>query len=297
MRYLSFQGTISQYRGFLHRVFGLRIIIILFSIAGIISVYKFIKFRKVDLFLPGLIVLSTILSQPFIFGGEARTVAPIILFLNYVITTFLFDLNIIINKKSSLSEGNKVFFISFYDTKFYMILILVPFFFLTYFFLSALLNKNNFFEKNIANNISCPTGYEPKLILFNKQSGFFINSSGKKILSEQKDFSDYLDYVANLAIILYKFGANVSIKGLTFNEILERDKFKILTPFLTFIDTRTATPSDRDNSLLALLGQQYLANGGFFINPINAKTGKTEVIVILKEDMVHKGMNKLITCL
>ena len=285
--------------GFLHiEFFGLRVIIILlFSIAGIISVYKFIKFRKIDLFLPGLIVLSTILSQPFIFGGEARTAAPIILFLNYVIITFLFDLNIIINKNKSLSEGNKVFLISFYDTKFYIILILVPFFILTYFFLSGLLNKNNFFEKNIANNINCPTGYQPKLILFNKQSGFFINSSGKKILSEQKDFSDYLDYVANLAIIHYKFGADVSIKGLTFNEILERDKFKFLTPFLTFTDTRLATPSERDNSLLALLGKQYLANGGFFINPINVKTGKTEGIVILKENMVHNGMNKLITCL
>ena len=97
--------------GFLHiEFFGLRVIIILlFSIAGIISVYKFIKFRKIDLFLPGLIVLSTILSQPFIFGGEARTSAPIILFLNYVIITFLFDLNIIINKNKSLSERNKVF--------------------------------------------------------------------------------------------------------------------------------------------------------------------------------------------
>ena len=100
-----------------------------------------------------------------------------------------------------------------------------------------------------------------------------------------------------MAIIHYKFGAEVSIKGLTFNEILERDKFKLLTPFLTLIDTRTATPSERDNSLLALLGQQYLANGGFFINPINAKTGKAEGIVILKYDMVHKGMNKLIICL
>ena len=40
-------------------------------------------------------------------------------------------------------------------------------------------------------------------------------------MSEQKDFSNYLDYVANLAIIQYKFGADVSIKGLTFNEILD----------------------------------------------------------------------------
>ena len=116
-------------------------------------------------------------------------------------------------------------------------------------------------------------------------------------MSEQKDFSDYLDYVANLAIIQYKFGAEVSIKGLSFNEILERDKFKLLTPFLTFIDTRLATISERDNRLLALLGKQYLANGGFFINPINAKTGKTEGIVILQDNMVHNGMNKLITCL
>ena len=285
--------------GFLHiEFFGFRVIILLlFSLAGIISFYKFIKFRKIDLFLPGLIFLSALLSQPFIYGGEARTAAPIILFLNYVIITFLFDLNIVINKNKSLSEETKVFFISFYDTKFYMVLILVPSFILTYFFLSALLNKKNFFEKNITNNISCPAGYSPKLILFNRQSGFFINSSGKKILSEQKDFANYLDYIANLAIIHYKFGAEVSIKGLTFNEILERDKFKILTPFLTLIDTRTATHSERDNSLLALLGQQYLANGGFFINPINVKTGKPEGIVILKDNMVHKGINKLIICL
>ena len=117
-----------------------------------------------------MIVLSTILSQPFIFGGEARTAAPIILFLNYVIATFLFDLNIILIKISPCQKEIK-FFYKLLWYKLYIILILVPFF-LTYFFLSALLNKNNFFEKNIANNISCPTGYEPKLILFNKQSDF-----------------------------------------------------------------------------------------------------------------------------
>ena len=285
--------------GFLHiEFYGLRVIILLlFLISGFISIYKYIKFRKIDLVLPGVIVLSTILSQPFIFGGEARTAAPVILFLNYVIIIFLFDLNKIINKNKPLLEGRKELLISFYDTKFYTILSIIPFFILTFFFLSALLLENNFFKKNITNNINCPTGYEPKQILFNKESGFFINSSSKKILPEQKDFSKYLDYIANVAIIHNKFGAEVSIKGLTFSEILDKDEFKLLNPFFTLMDSRLAIFSARQDSLLGVLGQQYLSDGGFFINPFNMKTGKTEGIVILKENMVNKGINKLIISL
>ena len=63
------------------------------------------------------------------------------------------------------------------------------------------------------------------------------------------------------------------------------------------MDTRLAITSARQDSLLGVLGQQYLSDGGFFINPFNMKTGKTEGIVILKENMVNKGINKLIICL
>ena len=84
--------------GFLHiEFFGLRVItLLLFSLAGIISIYKYIKFKKIEMLLPGLIFLSTLLSQPY-FCGEARTTSDYI-FLNHVIISFFINLNIKVEK-------------------------------------------------------------------------------------------------------------------------------------------------------------------------------------------------------
>ena len=51
------------------------------------------------------------------------------------------------------------------------------------------------------------------------------------------------------------------------------------------------------NDILKTLGNQYLAGGGYFINPINKSSNKLEGLVILKKDMFKKGFNHLHICL
>ena len=89
-----FEERYHNTAGFLHIEFYLiRIFILfLFTVGGILSIYQFIRHKKYDLSLFGLLFLSVILSQPFLYGGEARTAATVILYLNYIVIFGLFNL-------------------------------------------------------------------------------------------------------------------------------------------------------------------------------------------------------------
>ena len=93
------------------------------------------------------------------------------------------------------------------------------------------------------------------------------------------------------------YDSAITFNGLSKNELLKLDKFKFLTPVFTFTDTRQLARFKRKNSIFQTLGNQYLRDGGFFINPINKELGNKEGLVILKEEMVKEGLNSLYTCL
>ena len=103
--------------------------------------------------------------------------------------------------------------------------------------------------------------------------------------------------MADIAVIHNKFGMEMSLLGLSEDETLERDKFKFLSSIFNLIDTRLLVFTERQDRLLGVLGNQYLNEGGFFINPIDLTSGKKEGIIILKKNMVNRGFNKLDTCL
>ena len=244
-----------------------------------------------------MVVLFTLLSQPLIFGGEARTASPVILFLNYVLVKFAFDCIKKINTKKNILVKDNASLIRFYNSNFYFLLTFLPFIILFFFFISRILNDYRYLKKNNVINIICPEGYQSKKIVFNSDSGFFINSANEKKLPEQKDFSLYLNYMADIAVIHNKFGMEMSLLGLSEDETLERDKFKFLSSIFNLIDTRLLVFTERQDRLLGVLGNQYLNEGGFFINPIDLTSGKKEGIIILKKNMVNRGFNKLDTCL
>ena len=194
----GFDEAFHNTAGFLHiEFFGYRaLILLLFSLAGIISIYKYIAYKKFNLIFPGLIFLTVIFSQPFIFGGEARTAAPIILFMNFIIIKLIFDTNRTYNLNRGFLKNNNLILQNFCDTNLYIGLTILPFITLCYFFICGLFNNYDYLRDYNKIEISCPKGYQPKQILFNSKSGFFLNSSDKGTLLGQKDFADYYNYMA-----------------------------------------------------------------------------------------------------
>ena len=107
-----------------------------------------------------------------------------------------------------------------------------------------------------------------------------------------------MQYMINLAVIYMEFKTlNINIAGMTKNDIYKKDDFKFLQPFFTSINTRLMGLPPRANEILVTLANQYLAGGGYFVNPINKSSDKLEGLVILKKDMFKKGFNHLKVCL
>ena len=263
----AFEERYHNTAGFLHIEFYLfRIFILfLFTLGGILSIYQFIRYNNCDLSLFGLLFLSVILSQPFLYGGEARTAATVLLFLNYIIIYGLYNLVEFIKSKK--------------DTKY----IIVDF---------QLRHNNNKVEETL----SCPEGYTLKNIVFNDKSGFYINNSKSNRQIYQKDFSDVLDYYSDLTVLGRNIGFSIELT-LTNKDINKRDSFKFLKYLTSLSDKRIFELSLKQQNYLILMGDVYLSGGGFFIKPIDIELQSIESLIILREDMMKKGFNNINTCL
>ena len=295
-----FKEQFHNTAGFLHIEFDFfrSIILILFLLTGIISIFNFFTGKGYIAMLPGFIFLAVLLSQPLIFGGESRVAAPVIFIINYIIILFLnklieqskykfksLDFNK--NKSCKLNLPNPFTFV-----------LIIPSVVLFFFFVQGLLNNFNYLKTKNQLQISCPEGYQAKEIMFNYQSGFFLNGANSKKDSKGINFDEYMQYIINQAVIHMEFKIlNFSIEGMTKADIYEKDDFKFLQPFFTSINTRLLGLSPRANDILVTLANQYIAGGGYFVNPINKSSNKLEGLVILKKDMFKKGFNHLKVCL
>ena len=283
--------------GFLHIdfVFYRILIIVIFTFSGLTSLYIFLKKKNIEQVLPGIIFISVLLSQPFIFGGEARTAAPVIMFLNLVVIAPILKLKDLLKLKKlvNLSQVSKIQFnmISLNSSISSVIL------FLFFIFYKGLNNNFDYMREEYNPKIECIEGYISKKITFNSNSGFYINSKNKSKTNKQNDFSDYLKYIIDLNNIHIKNGIDLGLIGVTKEEAIKKNKFKILDPLLKTSDGRLLRLSDRERKLFSILGRQYLSNGGFFVNPINTETGKLEGLIILDDSMVKKGLNVTVACL
>jgi len=287
---------------YLYRIF----ILFLFALGGILSIYKFIRYKNYQLLLFGLLFISVILSQPFLFGGEARTAATIILYLNYIVIFGLFNLIEYLKSKSNAQYICKKFQLKHNNNnKTNIFVYCIPFFALSFFLYKGL--NNNFSYLNIEKGeevlLTCPEGYTLKNIVFHDKSGFYINDSKGKRKKYQKDFSDILDSYIDFAFLSAKAGvrANIDVPSLSMQDIKSRDSFKFLNYFIRSpilkADGRLYSRPERENKLLGLMGNVYTSGGGFFIYPINKQSQSRENLIILRADMLSKGFNNISTCL
>ena len=77
----------------------------------------------------------------------------------------------------------------------------------------------------------------------------------------------------------------------------KRDKFKALQYFVSFINTRSMTISNKEMNILKSLGRTYLSGGGFYITPFNNTTKKKENFIVLNKDLLKQGFNNIYVCL
>ena len=186
--------------------------------------------------MPNIIFISVLLSQPFIYGGEARTAAPVIMFLNLVVISPISKLKdlLIVKKLDNSAYVSKIPFnmISLNSS------ILSVIFFLGFIFYKGLDNNFDYIQEKYNPKIECVSGYTPKKIIFNSKSGFYINSRSKSNTNKQNDFSDYLNYIIDLNNILIMNGKDLGLIGVTKEEALKKNKFKLLDPLLKTSDGR-----------------------------------------------------------
>ena len=272
------------------------ILLILFSLGGLLSLVYFLKYKEKYFLLILLIFLATLLSQPFIFGGEARTVSTVIFFVNLVI---VFTIHILktkaINYKANLYQ-KKISYenLNLINTSSYLSMIV--FFFLFFIFIKAINNNYTYLKKQDFDlNMTCMEGKTLKLIIFNSNSGFFVNSYQKETKKYHKDFSEILDVYADKSVILKKNKLHDTF-SMTREEINKRDTFKILENLILLHNGRIFELSEKEKLIYNTITTQFLTSEAFYVKPINFKKKTLDDIILLEESSVREGLNRLAIC-
>ena len=267
------------------------ILLLLFSLGGLISFIYFYKYKKIFHLLIILIFLATLLSQPLILGGEARTISTVIFFINLVI---IFAINKIKKKFTNCTEKINLESMNEINTLSY--LSIIPFFFLFLIFIKALDNNYTYLKKqSFDTNLTCREGKTLKSIIFNSKSGFFVNTFQKETKKKHKDFSEILDVYADKSVILEKYEYDDTFL-MTREEINKRDSFKVLESFIKIHNGRIFEMSKNEKTIYNKLTAQFLTSEAFYVKPINFNNKTLDDIILLEEDIVKEGINTLAVC-
>ena len=298
----TFQERYHNTAGFLHiEFYAYRIFILfLFTMGGILSIYKFIRYKNYELLLFGLLFLSVVLSQPFLYGGEARTAATVLFFLSYIPIYGLYNLVEFIKSKKDAQYIYKKFQLRHNDNKANIFVYCIPLLALSFFLYKGLNNNFSYLNGDKGEEVllTCPEGYTLKNIVFHDKSGFYLNDSKGERKKYQKDFNNILDTYSDIIVLTSKLPIREKITiDMTLEEVYKRDAFKVLKFLLPFSDHRLFHLYTKEQKLLKVIGDVYLSGGGFFIYPINKKLKSIESLIILREDMMKKGFNNINTCL
>ncbi|MAH88595.1 MAG: hypothetical protein CMJ06_00870 [Pelagibacterales bacterium] len=272
------------------------IILTLFVIGGVLSLILFLKYRVKYYLLIFLIFLATLLSQPLIFGGEARTIATVIFFVNLVIIFAINTLNknIFNNKQNSANE--KINFENVYSLNFLSILSFLTFLFFFFIFLKAYNNNYTYLKKKeFQLDLICKEGAALNPIIFNSNSGFFVNTYQKELKAKYKDFSKILDLYSDKSVILKKIGLDNTF-SMSKEEINKRNSFRILDSLIKIHNGRIFQLSEREKLLYNTLTTQFLTEEAFYIKPINYKNKTLDEIILIKHDLVKEGLNTIVIC-
>ena len=83
---------------------------------------------------------------------------------------------------------------------------------------------------------------------------------------------------------------------MTREEINKRDTFKILENLILLHNGRIFELSEREKLIYSILTTQFLTAEAFYVKPINFKKKTSDDIILLDENSVSKGLNRLAIC-
>ena len=273
------------------------ILLILFLIGGFLAIYYFLRHREKFCLLILLIFISVLFSQPFIFGGEARTIASVIFFVNLVVIFPVFKLKEIFFSKQRFNNLN-LYNDSHLSINYISWLSFSLSLFLLYFFIKALNNNYPYIKEDYKKiNLVCKDGQKNKKIIFNSQSGFFLNTHQKNSEKYFKDFSKILDVYADISSILISKNALNYSYTMSNEEIFKRDSFKFLNRFNNTNNGRLLLVSSREDIIFNSMVKQFLTDKSYYIRPFNSTSKKLDDIIVLRVDLVKEGLNKISLCM
>ena len=78
--------------------------------------------------------------------------------------------------------------------------------------------------------------------------------------------------------------------------INDRDSFPLFTSLYHLVINKLINIDLKEKNLYASVGNIAQTGGGFFVEPLNFKTGKLEKITVLPLESIILGINKLTVC-
>ena len=288
-----FKEEFHNTSGFLHIEFTLlrTLVLVFFTFGGIFTTIFFVKKKNIKYLFFSFLYFSTLLSQPFIYGGEARTAATVIFFLNFMILFSIHYFFEIIKKIKLKNYVLREFVPEKRFKKQFNTISLFPIFVIFFFIFIGFYNNFNFisFDKDFS-KYKCLNGKKVTNLHLNSNSGIFINQNNTNF---EKILNTYVDIAANLN--LWR-GLDV-ILSIPEEDYRKRDSFKFLRYLVYFTNTRALTVTNKEMELLGSLGKTFLSNGGFYSTPVNTSTKKLEGLTVLDESNIKEGFNNIYVCL
>ena len=307
-----FQSSTSYYsphdntRGFLFIDIVLAQILatILFGFGLIYSIINFIVYKNKISFLIFLVSVSIIFSQPFLFGGESRTPAVIILFLSLVLiysSHYIIQLTHKMFKKSYMVKEFDVYQNQIRGDNLLLIFTSIPTILLVSIFVVGY-NKNILSLERYGSyesNLSCPKDITISHLLFNSKSGFSINSAKDKETKSDIRFENFLNVSSDKTIMFREpYGINFKlIEIMSDEEVNQRDSYSLLTPLYSTVIDKLFIMDKKERNLYKTIGNVYLSGGGFFVEPLNLKLKQSDRITILPLNLIKNGINKISSCM
>lgn len=288
-----FKEEFHNTSGFLHIEFTLlrTLVLVFFTIGGIIATIFSIKNKNIKYLFFSFLYFSTLFSQPFIYGGEARTAATVILFLNFML---LFSVHYFFELVKKITLRNYLLREFIVKKRFkgqFTTMSLLPILVLFFFLFVGFYNKFDFIlvDKDLS-KYNCPNEKTVTNLHLNSKSGIFINQNNKNF---EKILNTYVDMAATLNLLR---GSDV-ILSISEEDFRKRDSFKFLRYLVYFTNTRGLTITNKEMKILGSLGKTFLSNGGFYSTPVNTETKKLEGLTVLDESNLKKGFNNIYVCL
>ncbi len=253
---------------------------------------------KRSLFL-SLLGLSIIFSQPFIYGGESRTSASLIMYYSLIIFNILTFVKLSFNYKSINSKlSNNMSCLKRIINERVIVLYSNFALALLFFIILIAIFAPKFEPTKIAADSYCPDNKKKINIAFHSASGFNLSKDLNKVsLKNSYGIDHFLNVLSNQIIMLNSYRPlSINLPYLSKDDIKNRDRFLWLTRLFSLSTPRVYGLDDFMLNNYIDLFSVFSQGGGFFIKPFNLDDESEIGMIVIPTEMIKNGINNLPIC-